>query len=381
MAPSRWPGRLLLASASTYVALVALQEVLPWALRVVGDLPAPQKVRTSVEIHRDLAAHGQRSDLLTYPALWLAQPLPGGSDLVPLAAISNTATVFCEEQENRAVIYVSDEHGFRNTRPWTSSFDVVAVGDSFTQGACMEPRRAFVGLVEAETSPILNLGMSGNGPLLELASIKEYAAAAKPNQVLWFYYPGNDLWDLERERQHPILQRYLTKDFSQGLADRQAEIDRRLNGWLTAAWAHYDGQQLSDVIDGPSASVEPFLNILRLDPLRRAVRAAPPAAVETVELLQRVVREAHDTVTAWGGELVFVNLPDRIPTRRQSAGQRRTHAQTLERVREAGVRVIDVEAATAMVDRAELFFNRNSHYSDNGNRIVADVVRRELARR
>ena len=70
--------------------------------------------------------------------------------------------------------------------------------------------------------------MRGNGPLFELAQIKEYLPALKPKIVLWFYYEGNDLSNLKIEKQSALLRRYLEGGFTQNLLDRQADIDRVL---------------------------------------------------------------------------------------------------------------------------------------------------------
>jgi hypothetical protein len=81
----------------------------------------------------------------------------------------------CNES-GQFVTYESDEHGFRNPkRLWGSGgIDVVALGDSFTQGYCVPSGREFVGLVRQRYPSTLNLGIAGEGPLLMLATLKEY---------------------------------------------------------------------------------------------------------------------------------------------------------------------------------------------------------------
>ena len=48
--------------------------------------------------------------------------------------------------------------------------------------------------------------MAGNGPLIELATLKEYLPN-KVNKVLWLYYEGNDLKDLKNEMNNKILRK------------------------------------------------------------------------------------------------------------------------------------------------------------------------------
>ena len=71
----------------------------------------------------------------------------------------------------------------------------------------------------------ISVGKGSNGPLIELAALKEYAEPLKPKIVLWLYYV-NDFEDLNIEMQSSILRKYLNEDdYSQNLIFRQEEID------------------------------------------------------------------------------------------------------------------------------------------------------------
>src|SRR5208282_1555056 len=135
-------------------------------------------------------------------------------------------------------IFRSDEHGFNNPPGvWNAKpSQIVALGDSFTTGACVGPDEGFVSLIQKKYPATLNLGSGGNGPLVELAAMDEYAVALKPKIVLWCFFEGNDLDDLRHESAKPILMRYLQQDgFSQNLVGRQMEIDEAMKGPLEQA--------------------------------------------------------------------------------------------------------------------------------------------------
>ncbi len=156
-----------------------------------------------------------------------------GVEVLPLAGIAEKLTVLCNEG-GEFLTYRSDEHGFHNPPDaWSATTDIVAVGDSFTQGWCVGPDDNFVSVIRKRHSGTLNLGIEGNGPLVMLATLREYAEIVKPKVVLWFYFEGNDLGDLRRESQNSILTQYLAnKEFSQGLLNRQSAIDRALALYL-----------------------------------------------------------------------------------------------------------------------------------------------------
>ena len=47
--------------------------------------------------------------------------------------------------------------------------------------------------------------MGGNGPLLEFASLVEYAELFNYKTIVWLFTPENDYENYEREIQNPIL--------------------------------------------------------------------------------------------------------------------------------------------------------------------------------
>ena len=261
---------------------------------------------------------------------------------------------------------------------WENELELAAIGDSFTQGACVDRGRGFFDEIREGRGAALNLGMSGNGPLLELATLKEYLPPLAPRLVLWFFYPGNDLFDLDFERRNTLLVRYLEGGFRQHLVERQDEIDRRIAAWLDAAQARFTSGRLAMLIDGEASVVDRMAEFLSLRPLRRlAVSAAPPD--HDFALLGRVMREARRTVDQWRGRLVFVYLPDHIAVPLLPAAAREDREKTLDVIRALHIPIIDVAAETQSVKRSDLFYNSTSHFSEQGNRIVADITRRHLA--
>ena len=65
--------------------------------------------------------------------------------------------------------------------------------------------------------------MGGNGPLLEFASLVEYAELYNFNTIIWLFTPENDYENFEREVQNPILKKYLDPNFKQNLVNKNKE--------------------------------------------------------------------------------------------------------------------------------------------------------------
>jgi hypothetical protein len=262
-----------------------------------------------------------------------------GREVLPLSGIADSITVFCNESGTYS-IYRSDEHGFNNRHGiWSAGpLDIAVLGDSFAQGACVpQDRNAVAGILQRYPAT-LNLGMAGNGPLFELATLKEYLPPLRPRIVLWLFYE-NDLSDLEEEATSPLLIRYLDRDFRQNLNAQQEAIERSLKQLVAQRaqtarrWPHWLSffglnhrvapLSLQDfVLDEDLTSIS---GIIRLRNIHRFLNnlAARWSSQEDSEvtglldsrtsraqaLLPRVLSEAQATVKAWGGKLYFVYIP------------------------------------------------------------------------
>src|SRR5262249_11735036 len=242
--------------------------------------------------------------------------------LIALGGISNKLTIWCNETGQR-LTYESDEHGFHNPKGlWQSPrIDIVALGDSFTQGHCVAPGESFVDIIREQYPATLNLGMPGEGPLIMLATLKEYARPLRPRVVLWFYFEGNDLIDLEEERTSAVLMRYLEAgSFSQHLTERQPEIDEVLLDFAEKEKARVIALREARKRNRPGV-VDELVYFLKLPALRAKLQLIHARTAEETELaasvnevktklFQRVWADAKATVTAWGGTVYFVYLPN-----------------------------------------------------------------------
>jgi hypothetical protein len=314
-----------------------------------------------------------------------------GVEVLPVGGISDRVTVLCNETGKYA-IYESDERGFHNPKGiWqSSSIPVASVGDSFTQGACVPSDKNFMALIRNHYPGALNLGMSGEGPLFMLATITEYLSFIKPKTVLWFFYEENDFGDLSVESKAPLLQRYLTDEFMQGLFNRQADIDQALIEYVEQdrkrQLAKKDEKAKQDKAKNPWISARTLADFLRLGRLRQTLglvygRGGRDSkgwySQAQLDLFRTVLLRAKRSVEAWGGTLYFVYLP----ARDRYAEEQDYHRQSiLTVVTDTGIPIIDVHARFQLEsDPLTLFpFGRFGHYNEEGNRLVANEVLRSI---
>ena len=57
-----------------------------------------------------------------------------------------------------------------------------------------------------------SLGVGGNGPLLEFATVEEYKLDYNFDSIILFITPDNDFYDLANEKNNKILMNYLNED-------------------------------------------------------------------------------------------------------------------------------------------------------------------------
>jgi len=318
----------------------------------------------------------------------------GDEEVVPLAGVAHTLTAFCNES-GVWIHYESDEHGFHNPPGmWNAQkAEVVALGDSFTQGDCVPANRNFVALIRKQFPKTLNLGIVGNGPLAELATLREYGQYVKPERVLWFYFEGNDLIDLIRERKNPLLMRYASdSDFTQHLLMRQRAIDSALTEHIQEKYQAFLRERAEETVSIPRKIMEQIWFTMKLSRLRWYVRTAtsregqiPDRAARELpfELFEEILRMSRDLAHVGGGTFYFVYLPagSRYADRRWSGSgidiaARNARGKVLDIVSRLGIPVIDMlPVFDAHPDPLSLFpFRIPSHYTEEGNKLVADTI-------
>ncbi len=352
-------------------------------------------VRDRIDVISDL----HRQHVEAVPAVLLG-PILGGhareqstavmpGALLPLGGVSRSVTVLCNES-GQYVTYTSDEHGMRNPRGiWSSPHaDLVAVGESFVQGYCVPDGAGFVDALRARFPITLNLGISGESSLLQLAAIKEYLPRYQPKIVLWFFCEGIDLPDLDEESRQPLVMRYLEPRFTQHLSVRQPEIDDVLRHFLSEAATRVRDERTVARQRSLRERVEPILKLWDLREKLQAMQGASAADQHVWSTLERTdhnllsdaLGQAQVLTKGWGGTLYFVYLPSWNRYRNGLSGPERERGEVLRVVNALHIPTIDITPVfTAHQDPLSLFpFRRFGHYNEAGNALVANALLKSL---
>ena len=331
-------------------------------------------LRTAMEVVSDMRKEGKEA----YPNLvnWY----PGTAEsFIPLGGIFNVDTVLCNEL-GQYVVYRSDRYGFNNyDYVYDKEIDAVLIGDSFTQGACVQQNESIMGNLNRMGLATISLGKGGNGPLAEYASYKEYVDELEPEYVLWLYFEGNDLYgDLQREKSFELLRKYLDDDgFSQNLSSNQDKIDNYIKEHLDDRRA-YGFHKFTMRIN----------SAVKLTDLRTVISnfAGSPILLrlyknmdqETKDLFEQIILKANSATRQKGERFIFVYLP--AYTRYTNSGYKNLLDFGKEYVigflKENNIEHLDFdEVISGHKDPLEFFpYRQDGHYNPFGYQVLSSEI-------
>jgi hypothetical protein len=309
-----------------------------------------------------------------------------GRRVIPMSNVRNRTVVHCNEAGEYSV-FQTDERGFNNPAgSWADPVDVVALGDSFIHGACVDTALTLVANIRRHIPRTLGVGLDAYGPLFMLGALEEYVTSVRPRDVLWFYFEWNDLRELHEELQFEPLRQYLDPWSSQQLDQRAGEIDLALLAFLDGQITRYQGRR-GAVAPGTRIPSRPFVEWARLQRLRKAlaldgIRNRLDLCCD-LETFEAVLNEAKRNVESWGGRLHFVYLPAAPRYHRPMSAvldeTLRARARVLRIAHRVGLPVVDVHAAFQEEGNPGSFFvDARSHYNATGYEVAAEAVVKHL---
>jgi hypothetical protein len=361
--------------AAFYLALVGADVYMQYAAyNQDGAIEAAAKrlgflydARTKAQVVADLRKRGIRAA----PFMRIVSE----PDLAMLGVTPNATVVVCNEF-GPWFTPTTDRYGFANPDDiWNgdASADAVIVGDSFAMGQCDPTTGGVAGILRGQGMRVLNLGIGGNDPLLDLGSLAEFGSTRKARFVFWLHYAGNDLAGLGVNRRFVPLMRYVNEpSFKQNLSKRMPEIDGRIAAMEGRA------EQPRQPFISTLFTTKGLIRAIRFYDLRVAFGFAR-AINEDIDfpLFKRILMRADEVSTSMGAQLVFVNIPAPYQVGHDSV----VDVKTNEIIGETAIRSIDLKPIFRHSgDPAALYSQRhNGHFSPAGNKLVAKLLADAIA--
>ena len=329
---------------------------------------------SNFDVLEDLNNSGIESYLNYYPFLLVESDglKTKNGKIYPLGGISNITTILGNESGFFPIIK-TDEYGFNNPTGLykSNNIDILLTGDSFTEGMSVNSNDNISAVLrESGFNKVVNIGKRGNGPLLELAALKEYAQPFKPRIVLWLYFVF-DLNDLKAELNSSILKNYLNDDnFSQNLILRQDEIDIVLKNYIKK-----ERKKGKNKVEFLSPW---FVRIMKIYNIRSRIRLKPVAQLheikeQEIEIFKNILIKSNKMVSEWGGKLYFVYLPSK---------DLYSNKHMLNTVSKLDIPIINIykEVFASHPNPLSLFPYYGDHYNEKGYRLVAETINNRLSK-
>ena len=317
--------------------------------------------RSTLEIYKE--SKKKNDDItITFPPSYFVDK---NYSFFPLSGLSNSETIHCNENGYYS-IYQSDRYGFNNPdNEWDKKeIEYLLVGDSFTHGACVNrPNDISSVLRNLSKKSVLNLGISGNGPLIEYATLREYLNK-KVKKILWIYFEGNDLENLENEKRNDILINYLKDlNFTQNLKFKQNEID----------------SLLSNLIETKERERETFkfklIKFIKIDNIRISILPVQKPAPKPTPKFKQILQSSKELTNKNNSKLYFVYLPTYFRYTRNY--DNKNYNLVKEIVNELNIPFIDIHKEVFEKEQypLKLFpFELYGHYTVDGYKKVAETI-------
>jgi hypothetical protein len=193
--------------------------------------------------------------------------------------------------------------------------------------------------------------------------------------VVWFYLNETNFEFLKVEKKYPILLKYLSGDFSQGLIEK--------NDYLDNFWDGFNEQRVSE------AKFIKYKNFITLSKIREHLNLSVSSSTmanneylnkHAIELqnqwilLEQIFKQAKTVTEKSGGKFYLVALATK-PAYGKDLSQRYDLMKKL--MEKLHIPIIDIKKHLESYDNpAELFYLNQigEHYNEKGYKLVADLI-------
>jgi hypothetical protein len=295
-----------------------------------------------------------------------------------LSGFPNTQVILCTPQDE-PVIYTSDRYGFNNPDPvYDARMELMLLGDSFVEGFCLPPGEDLASRLRDHGIVAASMGIRGNGPLLELATLGRFGTALRPQEVVMAFFEGNDWENLAAEMRQPWLREALHKNAEFG---SQALAGEPLQKARTALEkASRDPITFGDLL----TRTEMVRNFFALQLTLTNLGLVYPKIAGAIPEFRDTLRQARHLTEGWGGRFTLAYVPrvDRFMGQASAdPAFDQLRKQVLEAAAAEGIPVIDLYETFRDEPQPMRMYAADSHFSAEGAKVAAAAIVQKLASR
>ena len=295
---------------------------------------------------------------------------------IPLGNPSNVTIVHCNEN-GYYQIYKTDEIGFHNPANTLKKAKIIFLGDSFVQGSCVKSNENFTSAFKEEEA-VLNLGSGGNGPVSNLATMREISPYVNHlEKVIYFHYEGNDLSDLSDELKDEIMKQYVDNpNFTQNYVLNKSKIDPLLKD--------FSNQEYNEFVSNTSNESIFYINRVNYF-LKKSFKSSLkmetlviPEDKEVIQKFEKIILQIKKESEKRQSKLYFIYLPEYA--RYAVSYENKQYELVKKMVEDNNIIFLDgVELFKQEADPLSLFpFGLNGHYNEKGYSLVSKYLHEKI---
>lgn len=308
------------------------------------------------------------------------------NQIIPFRGPINHQTLSCAEDLEYKLIQ-NDKYGFKNPNSvYKNNIEIVLIGDSYAEGLCENEKNDISGNLRNLNINTINLGVTGSGPLLSLAILREYLSEFKPNYVVYLYFEGNDLYDLNWEKKTYLLN-YLNSSYSLNYLNKKIQLQKFLKKFQKTKNLELESINLNnkETIKKESTYLSILKDILEVQSIKGILRSSlllDKSVIDT-SLYFKVLDKINEEVKKNNSELIFIYLPswsryftkfnkDELIFNKKN--------EIISYVSSKKIKFIDFENILSIKKDKQKYFPLGfvGHYNKTGYNFIANLIKNEL---
>ena len=303
---------------------------------------------------------------------------------------SNSLGQYSNENGNYK-IYKNDKYGFRNdNKIYDKKIINIIMGDSFAEGVPLEQNLNVSSILNNKFDlNTANFGIAGTSLISYYAVFKEYVKKIKPENVILFYYEGNDFLMLNSEK-NSYLSNYLNENFTQNLIRNDYEVNKSLRLLENHTQNRYDMLMKQEFHKEKNffdkEKIKDFLEIQNLKKILNIDLLVPDYSMET-NLFKKIIKNMNEQTQEWGGEFILVYVPSwgRYNDKYKFEGNNAKYIFNLKNslinyLKESSIEYIDLDKEFTKSNNPSKYYNFGfyGHFNDEGYMLLSELIKSKV---
>ena len=312
------------------------------------------------------------------------------NEIIPFRGPINSFTVSCAEDLQYKLIK-NDKYGFKNNNIiYEKKIQNFLLGDSYAEGLCENNKNDIAGHLNEKKYYTINFGVTGTGPLISLAILREFGNYFKPKNVIYLYFEGNDLDELNYEKEDATLINYLNDNFNQDYFNKYDDIksflikaEQETEKIIYSKSKNTFSPNKKNKLDILKAHLKDILEINNLRNIFKYKILKKQEEFYDLNLLYKTVEKMNDDTKKWNGNYTFVYVPtwSRYFTKFTKYDAKiDLKKEIINNLNSKNIKVLDLTDYFNKIDNIEQYYPLGflGHYNSKGYEKIAEIIEQSL---